>query len=71
LKAFVEDKNYPKLMLLEKLGYALRIVGNDDFILGGNISHLGYNQKKKGGGGACDKNKGFFLGKRWPFVAKL
>jgi hypothetical protein len=42
------------------LGYGLGIVGNNDFIFCGDISHFGYN-KKQGGAGACDKNKGFFF----------
>jgi hypothetical protein len=47
----------------------LVLLGTMIFFLGGDISHLG---KKKGEEwGTCDKNKGFFLGKRWPFVATL
>jgi hypothetical protein len=34
LKDFFEDKTYPKLKLLEKLGYALGIVGNNEFFFG-------------------------------------
>jgi hypothetical protein len=51
LKDFVEDKNYPKLKLLEKLGYALGIVGNNDLFFGCDISHLGYTTKRRRGGG--------------------
>jgi hypothetical protein len=70
LKDFFEDKTYPKLKLLEKLGYALGIVGNNDFFFQGDISHLGYKIKKGGRGGrACDKNKAFFLGKDVPLLS--
>lgn len=51
MKDFFEDKTYPKLKLLEKLGYALGIVGNNDFFFQGDISHLGYKIKKGGRGG--------------------
>ncbi len=63
MKDFVEDKNYSKLKLLEKLGYALGIVGNSNFFFWGDISHLGYNQKKKEGQGLVTRTKVFFLGK--------
>jgi hypothetical protein len=41
------------------------------YFLGATFHTLATQQKEEEEGGACDKNKGFFLGKTWPFVATL